>query len=696
MTSTFYTSASPGTANGSAKSFPPVESDPFVDDLLHSYEDRYLLVKLVKVNLSHRFCAYPPATIFATTFNVNGRSPPEILSDWVHFENGTMPDFVVIGLQEMDLALGTYVTDNTIRQDEWLFTLHRTLPSGYRQVEFVRLVGIFLVLYQHEDSKVKVSETYTSFVATGFLKFGNKGGVGVSLMLNDSLVCFINSHLAAGSELTKRNQDFREISQMRFANGRGLYDHDAVFWLGDLNYRLNTPLTYEEVVRECNSNRYKALFHFDQLKEQQRLKAAFNGFHEAVPSFRPTYKFDVGTNTWDTSEKRRIPAWCDRVLFWTRDKTVKVEQKTYRSVESISFSDHKPVCSLLEMKTKVVDRKRRNAVHEEVLRESDKKVNDMLPQITLSKSEFLFGDVYYRQPAVQVLTIKNTGLTATCFAFAPTHQSSDMPENWLTVTPKSSFLEIGAEVEITLQVVVDNEQAWALSDGKKTDLSCILIVRLDHGCDYFIVASANYRRSCFGSSFYALLKEGPKLPSREDWLIDLGDATPDTNASDPRVPIQLYWLSNAIRARGLEGIRFNEAAFSDDSFFKIRDALDEGRPQDLLRVCGDSSTLYSSLLLLLGSFKEAVIPPNVPIDLLSPGDDAVSYIRVLTSIPVINRGVLEYLMELFRELMVQNKESHSQVQLLADLLFRKTDVAGREKRLNFFLFCFSQKSLKDL
>lgn len=74
------------------------------------------------------------------------------------------------------------------------------------QIEVVRLVGIFIVLYQHENSKVKLSETYTSFVATGFLKFGNKGGVGISMMLNDSLVCFINSHLAAGSELTKRNQ----------------------------------------------------------------------------------------------------------------------------------------------------------------------------------------------------------------------------------------------------------------------------------------------------------------------------------------------------------------------------------------------------------------------------------------------------------------------------------------------------------
>lgn len=44
-------------------------------------------------------------------------------------------------------------------------------------------------------------------IPTGFLKLGNKGGVGVSLRINDTRVCFVNSHLAAGSnELIKRNQ----------------------------------------------------------------------------------------------------------------------------------------------------------------------------------------------------------------------------------------------------------------------------------------------------------------------------------------------------------------------------------------------------------------------------------------------------------------------------------------------------------
>lgn len=34
----------------------------------------------------------------------------------------------------MDLALGTYVTDSSVRQDEWLFVLKRNIPNIYKQV----------------------------------------------------------------------------------------------------------------------------------------------------------------------------------------------------------------------------------------------------------------------------------------------------------------------------------------------------------------------------------------------------------------------------------------------------------------------------------------------------------------------------------------------------------------------------------
>ena len=44
----------------------------------------------------------------------------------------------------------------------------------------------------------------------------------------------------------------------------------------------------------------------------------FHYLREGPIGFRPTYKFDKGDPTdlaYDSSEKRRVPAWCDRILF---------------------------------------------------------------------------------------------------------------------------------------------------------------------------------------------------------------------------------------------------------------------------------------------------------------------------------------------------------------------------------------------
>jgi len=36
---------------------------------------------------------------------------------------------------------------------------------------------------------------------------------------------------------------------------------------------------------------------------------AFPGYQEGPILFRPTYRYDLGVDTYDTSEKMRIPAW---------------------------------------------------------------------------------------------------------------------------------------------------------------------------------------------------------------------------------------------------------------------------------------------------------------------------------------------------------------------------------------------------
>ncbi len=53
----------------------------------------------------------------------------------------------------------------------------------------------------------------------------------------------------------------------------------------------------------------------------------------------PTYKYDVGTNIYDTSNKQRTPSWCDRILLWADDDII-VNQLFY-SRKELNDSDHR-------------------------------------------------------------------------------------------------------------------------------------------------------------------------------------------------------------------------------------------------------------------------------------------------------------------------------------------------------------------
>ena len=44
----------------------------------------------------------------------------------------------------------------------------------------------------------------------------------------------------------------------------------------------------------------------------------FQGFHEGDITFPPTYKYALFSDDYDTSDKCRVPAWTDRVLYRAR------------------------------------------------------------------------------------------------------------------------------------------------------------------------------------------------------------------------------------------------------------------------------------------------------------------------------------------------------------------------------------------
>ena len=83
-----------------------------------------------------------------------------------------------------------------------------------------------------------------------------------------------------------------------------------------------------------------SLLPHDQLHMQMRARKAFHdGWREGPINFMPTYKYDVGSvGMFDSSEKRRGPSWCDRILYRTR-KDLLEYQKMVREEEEAKRRD---------------------------------------------------------------------------------------------------------------------------------------------------------------------------------------------------------------------------------------------------------------------------------------------------------------------------------------------------------------------
>jgi synaptojanin len=80
-----------------------------------------------------------------------------------------------------------------------------------------------------------------------------------------------------------------------------------IIWLADTNYRIDLDNASVRVYAEDDA--LDMLLAADQLKYVMDAGAAFSGYSEGAILFRPTYRYDLGTDNYDTSEKMRTPAW---------------------------------------------------------------------------------------------------------------------------------------------------------------------------------------------------------------------------------------------------------------------------------------------------------------------------------------------------------------------------------------------------
>jgi len=210
------------------------------------------------------------------------------------------------------------------------------------------LVGLVLILYTQRRLVPYISDVSTKTISAGVMGVGgNKGAVSVEFKFCQTKVSVVNCHLAAHQEKVKqRNQNLTKISKKLTLDSN---ENDVVVLMGDLNYRL--AITDKSIVEQIIEKKdWSLLLANDQLLQERSKGNILNDYREALINFPPTFKFEVGTNHYET-KKGRVPSWCDRIL-WKSSHATKdyVTCKKYSACMEYKISDHKPVSALLAIK----------------------------------------------------------------------------------------------------------------------------------------------------------------------------------------------------------------------------------------------------------------------------------------------------------------------------------------------------------
>ncbi|KAM6084611.1 synaptojanin-2 isoform 3-T3 [Theristicus caerulescens] len=359
------------------------------------------------------FTSFKRVRVATGTWNVNGGKQfrsnilgTSELTDWLldspklsgvsefQDDENCPPDIFAVGFEEMvELSAGNIVNASTTNRKMWGEQLQKAISRTHRYVQLTsaQLVGVCLFIFVRPYHVPFIRDVAIDTVKTGMGgKAGNKGAVSIRFQFYSTSFCFICSHLTAGqTQVKERNEDYKEITQkLSFPMGRSVFSHDYVFWCGDFNYRID--LTYEEVFYFLKRQDWKTLLEFDQLQQQKSSGKIFKDFHEGTINFGPTYKYDVGSEAYDTSDKCRTPAWTDRVLWWRKklpfektageinllDSDLNVDTKVkhtwtpgalmYYGRAELQASDHRPVLAIVEVEVQEVNQAARESVFQEV------------------------------------------------------------------------------------------------------------------------------------------------------------------------------------------------------------------------------------------------------------------------------------------------------------------------------------------
>ncbi|KAH8550863.1 Endonuclease/exonuclease/phosphatase, partial [Umbelopsis sp. PMI_123] len=506
----------------------------------------------------------------------------------------------------IDLSTEAYIMYDPTRENAWCYAVMGGLGNRaqkYRKVASQQLVSMLIIVLAKESLTEYISEISATYTGVGLLgMMGNKGCVSVRFRLFDSYICTLSSHLAAFmNQVERRNQDYAEICKRlvfpnvpddktdyatslwndggdegvlfiensnivrNWSQQNSIFHSDHLIWVGDLNYRIN--LTEPEVKAALQKRDLKSLIEYDQLNIERASGRAFRVFNEGEIDFLPTYKYDSGTNRYDTSEKRRAPAWTDRVL-WRKARAhlephaaaghhSDIQLTSYSSCMDLMMSDHKPVNAIMHLKARKIDTEKQAQVKADIVKLVTEHRDDRGPDGRISNSFVEFGDVEFMTQKKVSITLENTGQLVASWHFIPKPDETVICKHWLYISRVSGVLGPGEQTVIDFHINIDRVSASAFNNDED-QIDDTLILRLENGKDFFLVVSGNYIPSCYGMSLEKLARLKYPVRSAGNDKSQRDSRSPSPEASqNGTMPKEIWrmltflWNKNTLQLDGL-------------------------------------------------------------------------------------------------------------------------------------------------
>jgi len=416
-------------------------------------------------------------------------------------------DALFITLQEIDFGAKAVVIGSSEITERWTKIIRKSFYQSNQSFALVfdkSLGGVYSALFVRPEISVYFSfESPTSHRLGAGGLMANKSAVLVPVYIAEMSMVIIAAHL----DPHMKGNDNR-IEQLRWLLSQVEDDYDYIVIIGDLNFRLD--MKYEDAVNKAFAGNFQYLLEHDQLKYLFNTQPFMEGFFEGEIQFPPTYRYDIGYDIFDTSPKKRVPAYTDRVLIKTGKKRVSVgpsnemrfETDIFRSryPNSVAFTtsdnfsldepdpnypfqpkciaynmikskltDHRPVISIFEIPLPVINKEKDNALLQMMRKKQDEADSFNVPILEVLPMELNVevGNQYEIQ-------LSNKGLS-----WAHWSHSSDQISA-LTLNPSSGIVFPGETVTVQIDCIATFSQ-------------CIVVLGLEGGGATFISVNSKSR-----------------------------------------------------------------------------------------------------------------------------------------------------------------------------------------------------------